>query len=172
MSQTTIQKTGAIRTGSAKVEISADKNTWVDIGALRKLKVESSSKVDVIKFDNVDDISKFSDGNKVDISADLAEINFVNLAMLRDGHITATPGASSVAVTFADSGKLIGKYVRITNTDGSTGNTMVLNLRDVTMTSNMSFPFIADTDADVMVMPVTLSGYFESVNAIVDEQGL
>lgn len=172
MSQTTIQKTGAIRTGSAKVEISADKSAWTDIGALRKVKLESMSKVDVIKFDNVDEIKKFSDGNKVKFSAELCEINFTNLAMLREGHITATAGAGSVSVVFADAGKLIGKYMRITNEDASTGNSFVVNLRDVTMTSNMQFPFIADSEADVMTMPVELEGYFEATNAIVDEQGV
>ena len=41
--QTTIQKPGAIRFGSAKIEIENDDNEWVDLGALKSV----SSKVNV-----------------------------------------------------------------------------------------------------------------------------
>ena len=39
--QTTIQKPGAIRFGSAKIEIENDDNEWIDLGALKSV----SSKV-------------------------------------------------------------------------------------------------------------------------------
>lgn len=170
MSQTTIQKTNAIRTGSAKVEISSNGTAFTDIGALRKISLESLAKVDVIKFDNVDEIKKFSDGKKVKFKAELCEINWENIEMFRDGHVSAVVTAGvDTKVNFASSGKLIGKFLRITNTDGA-GADMVINLRDVTMTNALNLPFIADDEADVMTMPIELEGYFVDTDAIVDEQ--
>lgn len=170
MSQTTIQKSNAIRTGSAKVEISANGTTFTDIGALRKISLESLAKVDVIKFDNVDELKKFSDGKKVKFKAELAEINWENIEMFRDGHVSAVVTAGvDTKVNFSASGKLIGKFLRITNRDGN-GNDMTINLRDVTMTNALNLPFIADDEADVMTMPIELEGYFVDTDAIVDEQ--
>lgn len=166
MSQTTIQNTKAIRTGSVKVQVSADDITYTDIGAIRKADLESLSQVLVIKFDNAPEIKKFSEGDKAKFSFDMAEINFENLAMLRDGHIVTVENVSDVTVTFNGGGKLTGKYMRIENTD-ALGKKFTVNMTNVTMTSNMKFPFIADDEADVMTMPVEVEGY---ITSIVDQQ--
>ena len=170
MSQTTIQKSSAIRTGSAKLEVSLDGATWKDVGAMRKVAVKSLGKTDVIKFDNVDEIKKFSDGNKFSISFELAEINWEILEIMRNGHInTVVNSGVDTRVNFAQSGLLVAGYARITNTDAN-GKTFKMNFENVTMTSEIELPFISDDTADVMTMPVTLEGYAINVNPIVDAQ--
>jgi len=96
MSQTTIQKTSAIRKGAVKVQVGDDFNSLVDIGALRNPVFTSLVENQAIVFDNVDDLKKFVNGKKVQVAFDLAEINLSNLAVLDGGLITVTPNAGTI----------------------------------------------------------------------------
>jgi hypothetical protein len=100
MSQTTIQKAEAIRKGSVKVEIGDDFNTLVDIGAIRDPKLTSMVEPQNIEFDNADDLRQFAEGDKVQFSFVLTEINLTNLAKFDGGLINiSTTAASPVSVT-------------------------------------------------------------------------
>jgi VCBS repeat-containing protein len=100
MSQTTIQQAAAIRKGSVKVQIGDSFNALVDIGAIRSPKLVSLAQTQSIEFDNVNSLKQFADGDKVQFSFTLAEINLTNLAMFDGGLITMTPvAAAPVTVT-------------------------------------------------------------------------
>lgn len=96
MSQTTIQKTAAIRKGSVRVLVGDDFSSLVDIGALRNPVFTSLVENQAIVFDNVDDLKKFVNGKKVQVTFDLAEINLTNLAKLDAGLISVTTVAGSI----------------------------------------------------------------------------
>lgn len=96
MSQTTIQKTPAIRKGSVRVLVGDDFSSLVDIGALRDPVFNSLVENQAIQFDNVDDLKKFVNGTKVQVSFNLAEINLTNLAKLDAGLMTVTTVAGTL----------------------------------------------------------------------------
>tara|TARA_R100001086_G_C11832729_1_gene257008 strand:- start:815 stop:1588 length:774 start_codon:yes stop_codon:yes gene_type:complete len=95
MAQTTIQKSNAIRKGSVRIEIGDDSSSLVDIGAIRNPVFTSLVENQNIEFDNVNDLKKFVEGDKVQFSFDLAEINLTNLAELDAGMVTLTTTAAS-----------------------------------------------------------------------------
>jgi len=100
MSQTSIQKLAAIRKGSVKVQVGDDFSSLVDIGALRNPVFTAVVENQEIIFDNVDSLKKFVNGNKVEFSFDLAEINLTNMAKLDAGLVTlTTQAASPVSIT-------------------------------------------------------------------------
>ena len=96
MSQTTVQKTEAIRKGSVRVQIGDDFNSLVDIGALRDPKLTMMSEMQNIEFDNVDDLRQFAEGDKVQLAFILAEINLTNLAKLDKGLVNLTTVAGTI----------------------------------------------------------------------------
>lgn len=85
MATTTIQKQESIRKGSVRVLLGDDFDSLVDIGALRSPEFSSLGENQEIEFDNVDDLKKFVDGKKVQLSFDLAEINLTHIAKLESG---------------------------------------------------------------------------------------
>ena len=100
MSQTAIQNSTAVRKGAVKVEIGSSFASLVDVGALRNPQVNSKAENQAIKFDNVDDLKKFVNGKKIEMTFDLCEINLTNLATLDAGLVALTTVAGTpVAVT-------------------------------------------------------------------------
>ncbi len=98
--QTTIQVPAAIRIGSVKVLVGNDSASLVDIGALRNPVFKSLAENQLIKFDNVADLSKFVLGKRFQVTFDLAEIKFDNLNVLDGGILNLTTvAASPVTVT-------------------------------------------------------------------------
>mgnify|MGYP007071571040 CR=1 FL=1 len=95
MKQTTIQNPEAIRKGSVRVLVGDDFNNLVDVGALRNPVFTSMAEIQQIDFDNVDPLRKFVKGQRVQITFDLAEINFPNLAALSGGLINLSATAGS-----------------------------------------------------------------------------
>jgi len=93
--QTTIQKEAAIRKGSVRVQVGDNFGSLTDIGALRNPVFTSLVGNQAISFDNVDDLKKFVDGNKVQVTFDLAEINLTHLATLDAGLVTLTTTAGT-----------------------------------------------------------------------------
>lgn len=96
MPTTTIQKSEAIRKGSVRIEIGDDIGSLVDIGAIRNPQFTSLAANQSIEFDNVDDLKKFVDGDKMQFSFDLAEINLTNLAQLDAGMVTLSTTAAAL----------------------------------------------------------------------------
>lgn len=94
--QTTIQKEAAIRKGSVRVQIGDNFSSLSDVGALRNPVFTSLVNNQAIEFDNVDDLKKFSDGDKVQVTFDLAEINLTHMATLDAGLVTLTTTAGSL----------------------------------------------------------------------------
>jgi uncharacterized protein YuzE len=97
MAQTIIQNERAIRAGSIKAEVSLDKNTWVDLGALRNVGgIEATGTNATIEFDNVDEITKYKKGNKFKMVAELCEINWTNVALINGGQVVVNNVAGTL----------------------------------------------------------------------------
>lgn len=124
--QTTIQVPSAIRIGSVKVLVGNDSASLVDIGALRNPVFKSLAENQVVKFDNVADLTKFVLGKRFQVTFDLAEIKFDNLSVLDGGILNlATVAASPVTVTgeAKGTGWVVGKPIKLNNKNGA--NTIV-----------------------------------------------
>ena len=129
MPQTSIQNPTAIRKGAVKVEVGNDFASLVDIGALRNPVINSIAENQSIKFDNVDDLKKFVNGKKVEMTFDLCEINLTNLATLDAGLVNLTTTAGTpVAVTGEahGTGWTQGTPIKLTNKNGA--NTIVASI--------------------------------------------
>lgn len=127
--QTTVQVPSAIRIGSVRVLVGNDSASLVDVGALRNPIFKSLAENQAIKFDNVADINKYVLGKRVQVTFDLAEIKFDNLAVLDGGILNlATVAASPVTVTAEahGTGWVIGKPIRANFKNGA--NTIVTSI--------------------------------------------
>lgn len=94
--QTTIQEAAAIRKGSVRVLVGDDFNSLVDIGALRNPVLNALAENQSIEFDNTDPLRKFVRGTRVQVTFDLAEINFDNMKVLDDGIINLSTQAGTI----------------------------------------------------------------------------
>jgi len=94
--QTTIQEAAAIRKGSVRVLIGDAFNSLVDIGALRNPVFNALAENQSIEFDNTDPLRKFVKGTRVQVTFDLAEVNFDNIKQLDDGIINLTTQAGTI----------------------------------------------------------------------------
>ena len=129
MSQTTIQNPTAIRKGAVKVEIGDNFDSLVDIGALRNPVINSIAENQAITFDNVNDLKKFVNGKKVEMTFDLCEINLTNLSKLDAGlvNLAVTPGTEVNIVGEAlGTGWTQGQPIKLANKNGS--NAVVTNI--------------------------------------------
>lgn len=129
MSQTTIQKSEAVRKGSVKVLIGDDFASLVDIGALRSPKLQSMAEAQNIEFDNVPQLKNFAEGDKVQLSFVLAEINLTNLAKFDGGMVNLSAvAASPVAITDEahGTGWTQGTPIKLNNKNGA--NTIVSSI--------------------------------------------
>lgn len=122
MSQTTIQNTAAIRKGSVRVQVGASFGALTDIGALRNPVLTSLAENQAITFDNVDDLKKFVNGQKFQVTFDLCEVNLSNLAVLDAGLVTLTTVAGTIVnnatQTVASGAWAYNKFIKITNQNG------------------------------------------------------
>jgi len=120
--QTTIQVPDAIRKGSVRVLVGDDFDNLTDIGALRNPVITSMAENQSIEFDNVDALEKFVKGKDFQITFDLAEINFDNLAILDAGMINYTTVAGVIvnnATQLIVSGDWnYNKFIKIANQNG------------------------------------------------------
>ncbi len=129
MSQTSIQNPTAIRKGAVKVEIGDNFDSLVDIGALRNPVINSIAENQAITFDNVNDLKKFVNGKKVEMTFDLCEINLTNLSKLDAGlvNLAVTPGTEVNIVGEAlGTGWTQGQPIKLANKNGS--NAVVTNI--------------------------------------------
>lgn len=105
MRQTAIQVPEAIRKGSVRVLVGDDFNSLVDIGALRDAVINFLAEGQTIEFDNAPSIDTFVKGDRIQVTFNLAEINFDTIAALDAGLInlstvagTPVPNATQLVV--------------------------------------------------------------------------
>lgn len=96
MRQTEIQVPEAIRKGSVRVLVGDDFNSLVDIGALRNPAVNFLVENQRIEFDNALGLDYFVKGDRIQVTFDLAEINFDTIGVLDAGMVTVTPTAGAI----------------------------------------------------------------------------
>lgn len=150
MKQTTIQVAEAIRKGSVRVLVGDAFDSLVDVGALRNPVFSSLVENQSIVFDNVDDLKKFVNGKKVQITFDLAEINFDNLAVLDGGILNLTTVAASPVNVTAEAkgtGWTVGVPIRLDhkNGDNTIVGSIVVDEDTVALTNNTDYDtYVAD----------------------------
>ena len=145
MTQTTIQKTAAIRKGSTRVQIGDNFSSLVDIGALRNPVFTSLVENHEIPFDNVESQKKFVKGDKVQFAFDLAEINLTNLATLDAGLVTLDTVAGTPLVSqsevIASGDWNYSKFIELANQE-SDGTQPTIN----SVTGSTDGALVLDTD--------------------------
>lgn len=160
MTQTTIQKPGAIRWGSAKVEVKNDSGVWVDLGAIKSLKTTTTTtgggmyKPDNTPPKKIDPIEE-----SWEFAFDLEEAwDAVTLQLLRGEVDTYTDGDNSTIIGVgAGTGERPSREWRLTNTTPGQA-AAVISLLSVCCTSSLDWTYPADADNTTAVsLPVTLS---------------
>ena len=129
MSQTSIQKSPAIRKGSVRVQVGDSFAALVDIGALRNPVITSLVENQSIEFDNVDPLRKFVKGLRMQVKFDLAEINLTNMAALDAGILNLTTVAASPVTVTAEAkgtGWTVASPIKLSNKNGA--NTIVSSI--------------------------------------------
>lgn len=96
MRQTTIQDVTAIRKGSVRVLVGEDFDNLVDIGALRNPVVNMLAEGQRVEFDNANGLDYFVKGDRIQVTFDLAEINFDTLGVLDAGMVNVTTVAGII----------------------------------------------------------------------------
>lgn len=94
MAQTQIQNEKSIRFGSAKIEIGKDEESLVNIGALRGIEITESMTKNDIKSDNAGTIKSLVSEHKVELKANMLEIDLDVLEKIRGGidSVSLLPG--------------------------------------------------------------------------------
>ncbi len=160
MTQTTIQKPGALRWGSAKIEVKNDSNVWVDLGAIKGLKTTTTTEGGGEYLpDNAPPIQVDSVVKSWEFAFDLEEAwDATTLQMIRGDIDTYTAGDNSTIIGIgAGTGSRPSREWRITNTTPGQ-SPVVISLLSVRCTSDLDWTFPADTDNTTAVsLPVTLS---------------
>lgn len=95
MSQTNLQKTGALRYGSVTLSVGDDFSSLINIGAIRNMSFEHKAENIEVSFDNVPSIKKFKNGRKASFVFDLAEIDITTFAKTDAGLVIKTDIAAS-----------------------------------------------------------------------------
>lgn len=85
MRQTSVQVPEALRKGSVRVLVGDSFDSLVDIGALRNAVVNFLKEDQRIEFDNAPGLDYFVKGDRIQVTFDLAEINFDTIAVLDAG---------------------------------------------------------------------------------------
>lgn len=164
--QTTIQKPGAIRFGSAKIEVKDDNNAWVDLGAVKSLTATMNVK-EAQKFepDNALYIEYDPEPESWDFKFDLQEVWDADVLELLRGDIdTSTSGTSKTTIgIYAGTGSRPYRSVRITNTTAGE-SPVILILASCKCISELDVTFGKDGDRTTAnALPVTLRAYPQNV---------
>lgn len=108
MPQTTVQRTDAVRFGSAILSVGASFSSLTNVGAIRELVFNHKGETLEIPFDNTASMKFYKKGDKGSFTFKLAEIDLTVLSQLEDGLIdlsltAATPvtGATQVIASGA-----------------------------------------------------------------------
>lgn len=122
MRQTSIQDADAIRKGSVRVLVGEDFDTLVDIGALRTPAVSLLAEAQRVEFENANGLDYYVKGDRIQVTFDLAEINFDTIAVLDAGMVSVTTVAGVLvegAIQLVVAGNwLFNKFIKITNQNG------------------------------------------------------
>jgi hypothetical protein len=159
MSQTTIQRSGAIKLGSAKVEVGDDVGSLKNLGAMRGITLsESWDKVEV-ESDNAGIIKEYIKNQRVAITANLIEIDLEMLDEIRGGidtysTVDGTPitGHSQV-VSSGDWG--YNDFIKLEHQNGDNSE-----ITPTSVTGSVDGSLVEDTDYYVGVNERGESGIF------------
>jgi len=165
--QTTIQNPGAIRWGSAKIEIKNDSNVWVNVGALKSISATTTTSGEQkFKPDNAPPITRDPTPETWDWSFELQEGWNPTVIQLLRGNIDTVTTASNMTTigVYAGTGNRPQRSIRITNTTPGMAN-QVITLNKAKCTSELDFSYPADEDGTVpIVLPVKVSAEIDGIN--------
>lgn len=149
MRQTAVQVPEALRKGSVRVLVGDNFSSLVDIGALRNAAVNFLKEDQRIEFDNAPGLDYFVKGDRIQVTFDLAEINFDTIAVLDAGMINlqstaGTPVSNATQLVVAGDWNFE-QFIEIANQNGDGS---AVNVDSVTGTSDGALT--ADVDYHVI----------------------
>lgn len=122
MPQTTVQRTDAVRFGSAILYIGPSFSSLTNIGAIRELVFNHKGETLEIPFDNTASMKFFKKGDQGSFTFQLGEIDLTILSQLEDGLVELDTTAASLvsgATQVIASGSLVTRqFVEIANQNG------------------------------------------------------
>lgn len=158
--QTTIQKPGAIRWGSAKIELKAESGDYIDLGAIKSISATlETSGVQEYAPDNAPPIKQDPVPKAWTWTFALEEAWNPDIIQLMRGEVDThtTADGNTVIGVYAGTGTRPTLTMRITNTTKG-AQPAVIELTACKITSELDWTFPADTDkATAISLPVTLS---------------
>jgi hypothetical protein len=122
MAQTTVQKSAAVRFGSAVLSIGSSFGALINIGAIRALTFNHKGETLEIPFDNTESLKFFKNGQKGSFGFQLGEIDLTTLSILEQGLVDLDTTAASLvsgATQVIPANSLVTKqFVEIANQNG------------------------------------------------------
>lgn len=154
MSQTTIQKSGAIKLGSAKVEIGDTVGALVNLGAMRGISLSESWENIEVESDNAGLIKKYIKNQRVAITGSLIEIDLETLDNIRGGIDSySTVEGSATPITDEEVTLYDTDFVRLLHKNGDNSE-----VTSIVVTSNDATPVARTLNTDY-VIAVDPAGY-------------
>lgn len=159
MPQTTIQRTDAVRFGSAILYIGSSFSSLTNIGAIRELVFNHKGETLEIEFDNTDSLKFFKNGQKGSFTFQLGEIDMTILSELEQGLTTlATTAATPVtgATQSVTSGDWdVNEAILIENQMGdgtAVSITSITGSVDGLLAANDDYDLVQQTDGKWVIM--------------------
>ena len=143
--QTTIQKEDSIRFGSGKIEAGLTAGSLIDIGAIRGLAFNDMEENVEIKFDNVDPLDYFKNGDRGSFAFTMNEVDFDTLDLFKKGKYTKTNIAGTPVIGASQaidgSGFDFNDFILLENQNGD-GSALSIT----SVTGSVDGLLVADTD--------------------------
>lgn len=169
MNQTVVKCAERILFGSGKFEISANGESWTDLGAMRGIVWNETWDKVTIKSDNAGDIKDFIKNHKATLGGNLMEVNLADLYLIRGG-IDNYSTVADVSETLKSGGKTVITAIqcRVTN-ENESGETFRITLFKATNNKGIEIAFQPDDADDPNMIAIELQGTLD-VDRTVGEQ--
>jgi len=158
--QTTIQKPGAIRWGSAKIELKAESGEYINLGAIKGITASTETTgIQTYSPDNTPPVKTDPTPTAWNWSFSLEEAWNPDVLKLMRGDVDTytTSEGSTVIGVYAGTGKRPSLTVRLTNTTAGQ-QPVIIELESAKITSELDWTFPSDNAGDTaLALPVTLS---------------
>ena len=166
MAYQTTPNTNAFLMGSARLFVasSSSPTVYVEMGAMKDIKLTESFDSWVIKPDNTPEIIKGIKNQKVTVEGSLYELSFAKLARMRNGLDTY-----STTTYFFDTGgnfSFTPQNIALVHTGATSSQTITALIYYAAPVEGFSIPFPADDGLEPAMIPLKLVGSCQSTRTI------